>query len=82
MCREVKKAKPDTSRAGRVAPAPMPASRMPYDVDGLTEVDLSHAPKRWSEERCKSSLAKVMNALKVLIKLCLHNRSMQVCVRS
>lgn len=38
---------------------------MPYDMLGLTEVDLSNAPKRWSAERCRTSLTKVMAALMV-----------------
>lgn len=47
----------------------MPAGMMHFDMSGLTEVDLSNAPKRWSEERCRSSLAKVMGALKVAFQL-------------
>ena len=43
----------------------MPAGKLPYNLAGLAEVTLDHAPKRWSAERCRNSLAKVMSALQV-----------------
>ena len=43
----------------------MPAGKLPYSLAGLAEVNLDHAPKRWSAERCRNSLAKVMSALQV-----------------
>lgn len=44
---------------------PMPASRLAYSLEGLEEVSLSAAPQRWSKERCRNCLAKVMGCLKV-----------------
>ena len=45
--------------------APMPACRMSFDMTGLEAVSLENAPKRWSSERCRNCLAKVVGALKV-----------------
>ena len=45
--------------------APMPASKLAYSLQGLEEVSLSTAPQRWSQERCRNCLAKVMTCLKV-----------------
>ena len=47
--------------------APMPASKLAYSLQGLEEVNLSAAPQRWSHERCRNCLAKVMACLKVLL---------------
>ena len=44
---------------------PMPAGKLPYDMSGLEGVSLQNAPKRWSSERCRNCLAKVMAVLKV-----------------
>lgn len=44
---------------------PMPASKLAYSLQGLEEVSLSTAPQRWSQERCRNCLAKVMSCLKV-----------------
>ena len=44
---------------------PMPASRLAYDMSGLEAVNLQNAPKRWSLDRCRNCLAKVMEQLKV-----------------
>ena len=50
---------------------PMPASRLAYDMADLEEVNLQNAPKRWSNERCRNCLAKVVGVLKVSNALCL-----------
>jgi len=43
----------------------MPASRLAYDISGLEAINLQHAPKRWSLERCNNCLTKVMGVLTV-----------------
>lgn len=53
--------------------APMPASKLAYSLQGLEEVNLSTAPQRWSKERCRSCLAKVMSCLQVLLSHSFHN---------
>ena len=45
--------------------APMPAGKLAYSLQGVEEVSLSTAPQRWSQERCRNCLAKVMTCLKV-----------------
>ena len=44
---------------------PVPAGKLAYSLQGLQEVSLDSAPRRWSQERCRNCLAKVMGCLKV-----------------
>ena len=73
--REVK-AKGSAANAVRNLPA-RPAGKLAYDLSSLAEASLDHAPKRWSGDRCRNSLAKVMAALQVTPRMLTWSLLMQ-----